>query len=284
MSAVSSDLAALRREIDAIDDQLHDLLMQRSRLTARVQAAKGAGSALFLRPGREAQILRRLLARHEGPLRRVALAGLWRELVSGLYHLQGGLEVAVYGGAQRLPLWEAARGHFGVSTTLTQFEDIQSVIGAVSGSSRTIGVLPAPEEGETEGWWRHLTGEAPGTPRVVARLPFVSEGAVRPGGALLIAAMTPEASGEDASLVVATVRADRMSRQRLAEILTGAGLHATPLAHWTDGADLSLLAEVPGFVTADDARLKDFGRDTVEASGRAVVIGAHATCLHYANG
>ena len=45
-----------------------------------------------------------------------------------------------------------------------------------------------------------------------------------------------------------------------------------------------LLAEVPGFVATDDARLKDFGRDTVEASGCATVIGAHATCLHYANG
>jgi chorismate mutase/prephenate dehydratase len=284
MSAASSDLAALRRDIDEIDDRLHDLLMQRSQLTARVQAAKGANGALFLRPGREAQILRRLLARHQGPLRRVALARLWRELVTGLYHLQGGLNVALYGGSHPLPLWEAARGHFGVATPIAVYEDMPGVLGAVSGSSTTIGVLPAPEEGEGDSWWRHLQGEAPGTPRVVARLPFVSEGEPPPRGALVIAAIAPEPSGQDVSLVVASVQADRMSRQRLLERVSGAGFAAQPLSHWTAGGDLSLLAEVEGFVAPDDPRLRDFGRDTVEAAGRAIVIGAHAAPIHYPNG
>ena len=37
----------------------------------------------MLRPGREALILRRLVARHRGPFSRAVLVRLWRELISG---------------------------------------------------------------------------------------------------------------------------------------------------------------------------------------------------------
>jgi len=62
------DLQSLRREIDAIDDAIHDLLMQRARVVGGVLAAKGKGGAVF-QPAREADILLRLAARHRGALR-----------------------------------------------------------------------------------------------------------------------------------------------------------------------------------------------------------------------
>src|SRR5215467_6432569 len=51
-------LAALRGELDQLDDALHDLLMQRARVVEQV-ARSGKPSAY--RPGREASIIRRLL-------------------------------------------------------------------------------------------------------------------------------------------------------------------------------------------------------------------------------
>ena len=66
-------LLALRQQIDAIDNQLHDLLMARTELAVAVGAAKAAKQpvkgdspaegAKFIRPAREAKILRRLVAR-----------------------------------------------------------------------------------------------------------------------------------------------------------------------------------------------------------------------------
>ncbi|HYZ32124.1 MAG TPA: chorismate mutase, partial [Crenalkalicoccus sp.] len=61
-------LAALRAEIDTLDDALHDLLMRRAGVVARLAASRAKGDAPALRPGREAAVLRRLLARHAGPL------------------------------------------------------------------------------------------------------------------------------------------------------------------------------------------------------------------------
>src|SRR5437879_4340389 len=72
----------LRAEIDAIDDSLHDLLMRRAGLAgdiARLKATAPAGaSGPLFRPGREAAIVRRILARHKGPFPPAALVRIWR--------------------------------------------------------------------------------------------------------------------------------------------------------------------------------------------------------------
>ena len=61
-SPEESPIAALRDEIDEIDDTIHDLLMRRMALANRISEAKRARGATgaLLRPAREAAILRRL--------------------------------------------------------------------------------------------------------------------------------------------------------------------------------------------------------------------------------
>ena len=109
-----TSLAALRAEIDAIDDALHDLVMRRAAVVARLAASRVKGDdASSLRPGREAAILRRLLARHSGPLPAIAVARLWREILSSSNAMQGGFSVALPAGDAQLH--EAARSRFGAA-------------------------------------------------------------------------------------------------------------------------------------------------------------------------
>ena len=53
----SPDLASLRAEIDSIDDAVHDLLMRRAALSARMAASRVKNDSFPYRPGREAGIL-----------------------------------------------------------------------------------------------------------------------------------------------------------------------------------------------------------------------------------
>lgn len=268
---MAQTLAEIRTAIDAIDDQLHDLLMRRAALVAGVQKAKADKTGLFLRPGREAQILRRLAARHSGDLSRVALARIWRELMGGLYHLQGGLRVGVHGGAVPLATFDAARQHFGADAVLTVHDEAQALLQDLSRPG-TVGVMPVPRDGNSETWWLHLVGEAPGTVRVIGRVPLT-------GGdldAFVLAAVAPEASGDDRSLLAVSVRADSMSRARVADLLREAGFDPTVLAS-VAGENLTLLFDVPGFVTADDPRRDLFARLAHDAQGIVTPIGAYAT-------
>jgi len=146
MTAATDDLDALRREIDALDDRLHDLLMRRTEVVQQIAAAKqGSGEApVFMRPGREAVVLRRLMARHHGDLPKPVVARIWRELISAYCLLQGPFSVAVHAPSKSVAYWDMARRHYGSSTAMTLHRNAHHVLSVVAARPGTIGVLPLP--------------------------------------------------------------------------------------------------------------------------------------------
>ena len=79
---VAATLEDLRTEIDAIDNELLALLERRIAIGRRVADAKGASSGPFLRPGREAIILRRLVAAATGDVDIAVIERVWREILA----------------------------------------------------------------------------------------------------------------------------------------------------------------------------------------------------------
>ncbi|HYF06341.1 MAG TPA: chorismate mutase [Acetobacteraceae bacterium] len=261
----ASDLARLRAEIDALDDALHDLLMQRSAIVSRLAASRAKGSTVPVRPGREASILRRLLARHAGPLPKAALVRLWREVLAASTALQGPFSVAVHVAAPGTALARLAREHFGGATPIRNHPTAARALAAVTGGEASVAVLPMPEDGEApdHAWWTNL--EVPRL-QVVARLPFF--GPVTPA-ALVVAPIAPDPSGEDRSLLRIEGSAD-LARPRIAAALEAAGLPARSLLLRRSGAGFMALAEVEGFLAAGDPRLVQPGL------GRVLSLGAYA--------
>lgn len=186
-------LATLRHTIDSIDDSIHDLLMRRAEIVGEVARAKaregGAGAPLF-RPGREAEILRRLVARHRGPLPPTLIVRLWRAMIVEHTRLQGPLAVAVGPGAAG----ETARDHFGPDI-VRPLRSPAAVLAAVAKRRVQLGVLPPPGGRAAAGaWWRHL----PAGVHVLARLPFFRAGrAPARADAVVIGRQTFESSGDD---------------------------------------------------------------------------------------
>ena len=87
-------LERLRGELDRLDESLHALLMERADVVARLTRLR-LKPGVALRPGREAEIIRRRLARHHGPLPRATIVRIWRELLVGTTSMQGPFSVAV---------------------------------------------------------------------------------------------------------------------------------------------------------------------------------------------
>lgn len=108
-------LDELRREIDRLDDNIQDLLIQRTAAVERIGALKG-DDTIYLRPGRQAEILRRLVARHHGRYPRVALIRLWNEMMGALVALQGPFTLAVYMPERGAGYLELARDQYGAYT------------------------------------------------------------------------------------------------------------------------------------------------------------------------
>jgi len=273
MTSDPTDLDALRREIDEIDARLLAAIAERTAVVRKVGAAKGGGPVL--RPGREAQVLRRLLADEAG-LPAPVIGRIWRELIAAYCRLQGPLEIAVCAPEKSVGYWDLARGHFGSATKMSLHKAPAVVLRAVSEDAGTVGILPMPQDGEADPWWRYMSsGEK--TPRVIGRLPFIDNPGARFEDlqAMVVGQVPFDASGDDASWLVVSTSAE-ISRRSLADHLKSLGLPSQALAsHKEGGAGWYHLLEVDGFVAAGDARLSDFIAK-VGGDAHVAVAGAYA--------
>lgn len=231
------DLNALRARLDELDDKIHDLLMDRARV---VESVARSGKAAAFRPGREASILRRLLARHTGRLPARTVVRMWREMLAGTTAMQTAVTVAVCDKTPDRAIAAVAREHFGFLTPVVVHPTPLAALEAVRAGRATVAVLPFPTESAMAGaaWWPALTDVEPRL-FINARLPFLSRRStqVPVADALVVGSTPPDASGADRSFIAGSDGA------RLAD--AGLAVHAV------HGA----VVEVEGVVTADDPRL-----------------------------
>ncbi len=161
-----TQLLELRAKIDAIDESVHRLLMQRASVIDELIVIKGtARDGAAFRPGREADMMRRLSQRHEGHLPLTAMEHLWREIISTFTALQAPFDVMVAGDGDMVAAVETARFYFGFTVPLVIGADGQEVVAAIEAGGDRLGVLSLnPSE---RPWWQGLRNA-----QVVARLPF----------------------------------------------------------------------------------------------------------------
>jgi chorismate mutase len=255
MVTSTASLDDLRRRIDAIDDEMHDLIMRRAELVEAIAGAKKRGQVPVIRPGREALILRRLVERHHGHFPPAVLVRIWREIISGITGMQGAFSVAVCAGDGPPDCWDLARDQYGSQTAMMAVASADDVLHAVAEGRAAVGVLPLPEEGSGERWWRDAARAGEGQPRVMARLPFAGQGNARGGSdALAIHCGVSDPTGDDCTLLVLETRRT-LARATLLSALQDAGLSVTLLVAGAPEGDVAWrLVEVVGLVAADDAR------------------------------
>ena len=254
-------LAAVRARIDQIDAALLELVDERSELASAVAAAKAAqGDAgrFGLRPAREAQVLRALLAKPRKGASAALVVRIWRELMAESLALQGPFHLSVWGGSDPARAVELARLRFGVAPALERAETPEAALAA----ARTIGGVAVLPLAKDSAWWGRLLAE----PRlkVFAALPCLQ--AWGPLHALAVADVPVEPSGSDETFWVTDAAGP-------AEPIVQALAHDGVAACQVVAAGGLKLFKLAGFYQATDPRL---GRAPGRLTG---VIGAAPTPL-----
>src|SRR3569833_3043232 len=128
--------------IVGLDEQIQALISERARCALDAAALKnGSDAASFYRPEREAEVLRRVIARNQGPLGGEEMARLFREIMSA------------YLGPEGTFTQVAARKHFGHSVSTVAHNAIDEVFRDVEAGACHYGVVPV--ENSTEGVVTH---------------------------------------------------------------------------------------------------------------------------------
>lgn len=141
-------LDELRKEIDAIDDALLELLNRRARTVLEVGRAKAEQQQDFYVPARERAIYERLSSRNAGPFPNEGIRRVWREIISASLALEHPLKVAFLG-PQATNTHVAAMRQFGLSAQLVPQKNVAAVFEEVSRGRADYGVVPV--ENSTEG-------------------------------------------------------------------------------------------------------------------------------------
>jgi chorismate mutase/prephenate dehydratase len=168
--ATTAQLTGLRARIDAIDADLHRLLIDRSAIIEQLIAVKRTDEpGAAFRPAREAAMMHALVDRHRGRLPLVTVEHVWREIISTFTWLQAPYTVHVATG-DAAETRDVARFYFGFTVPFETAEAPADAIAAVGRSTSDLAVVRLGESGAP--WWTSL-GTGDGAPRIIGRLPFI---------------------------------------------------------------------------------------------------------------
>ena len=143
------DLAAVRAQIDGIDREIQALIAERAQWARQVGRAKGplAAAVDYYRPEREAQVLRRVVDRNQGPLSDEVLVRLFREIMSACLAQQEPLKVG-YLGPEGTFSQQAVHRHFGHSARGIPLASVEEVFDEVASGTADFGVVPVENSGQ----------------------------------------------------------------------------------------------------------------------------------------
>ena len=244
-------LDQVRARIDAIDAELLRLVDERAgiaRVVADAKRAAGDGDKFGLRPTREAQLIRKLLATPRQGASDALTVRLWRELIADSLATQGPFHLSVWGGGEVARTVEQARFRFGGAPPLVQAARPEDALVAAK-TRGGVGVLALTAD---SGWWGRLLAEP--SLSVFDSLPCLS--AWGPRAALAVAQIAVEPTGADETFWVTdagqptTAICEALSRDGVAgcQIASGGGLKLFSLAGFYQKND-ERLARAPGRLT-----------------------------------
>jgi chorismate mutase/prephenate dehydratase len=142
------ELQGFRRQIDAIDDELIQLLAKRAALVQEVGRRKHLVNAPVFRPEREVAIIERMVAANPGPLSPKSVATIWLEIISGCRALEREMRVSYLGPAGTYSE-QAVRVLFGHRVEMVPCATMDEAIREAETGSVDCALLPV--ENSTEG-------------------------------------------------------------------------------------------------------------------------------------
>lgn len=183
---MDTKLEELRNKIDAIDSQILELLKNRSGLVLEVGKHKGDnGGNNLIRSGREAKMLRDLVAKGAGHFPKPAIRSMWRSIISASLSIECGLKIAIPKGLD-FERHKTIIEYFGSFSSYKQCENDAEIFSSID--KQTVGVFTLDT-----GFWLELAEEKHKNLKIFAKLG---------DGIYAVAKLQPEESGDDVTLAI----------------------------------------------------------------------------------
>ena len=138
---MSQSINELRLAIDAVDERLVELLVERAAIVHKIGHLKSVAGEPVLDLDREQHVLKRISELNPGPYDDEHLYAIFREIMSASRDLEGPVQVA-YLGPPHTFSHQAALQHFGRSAELVPLGSFNEIFDYVDRSPGASGVVP----------------------------------------------------------------------------------------------------------------------------------------------
>lgn len=278
---VSAELVEFRRQIDAMDNQIIELLKQRCKIVDQVgdyKRKKGV-EGCFIRPGREADMLRKIWNDFtDSNFSPVAACAIWRIIIAASTNIESTMRISVHAPEGDDTLYWLAREYFGSFSAITRHPNGNRVVGDVVDGKAEVGILPPLNQPAHSDWWMTLAHQQENPPQLFAQVPFVtSKSESKHYSSFAIARIAAEPTESDVTLIA--VETVDISINRLITAFSTAKLTATRIAFTdsTAGKNVCQLLQIEEFVASDDPRLQEALNKLGESLIFSKVLGSYAT-------
>jgi len=275
------ELLEFRRQIDALDDRIIDLLTQRTNIVRNVGKYKHENfpGICPIRAAREADMVKRIVEKFkDSSFPPAAAAAIWRTIIGASTSVEGALAISAYAPDKQNDLYWMAREYFGPFLPVTKQPYIKRVIGDVMDGKAAVGIVPMPSSNDNESWWLSLIQTSDDSPKIFAHIPFVHFAAVARDTpvALAIARIKPEETDNDVSIFV--IEADgNLSQNKLQSAFVSAKLETSWVNITTvNAASRHHLIEIKGFITPDHEKILSVTKELGSAVMNLYCLGAYA--------
>lgn len=144
-------LDTLRRDIDALDDEILALIERRVALARKIARAKRPSpTAVLIRPDREEHVIERLGGRSSLP--RGSVATLWRELMALSLQSQRRTEIVIHAPADPVGTVARSAARFGAAAPIVEAGSVEAALTR----ARTGSAVAVVELSPASPWWLAL--------------------------------------------------------------------------------------------------------------------------------
>ncbi len=196
-----NELKKLREQIDKIDDRMLELLTERSSIVRQVGKLKSSSGQKrsIIRPGREAEMVRRIAGKAGNSFPRAAIAQVWRLIISSAILIEENAHVSTHALLEDRDCFWVAREYFGQFTPMTIRPTPVEVVADVADGKATVGVVKVLDRETQRPWWSRIIEEKT-QPMVFAKLPFIRVAPTEKPPIVSIGFVEPEPTDDDESL------------------------------------------------------------------------------------
>ena len=148
------NIEKLRNQIDKIDNQILNLLKNRSKLSLEIGILKkqNPGSENLFRPERQVKILSRLFLKKNNLIKEDDILTFWRDIFFHQTRLQGKLTFLTskfITKKEKKTFYDS----FGYGSDLLTYKDLKKAFSLVKKNKNTLLILPFPGKGKKNDWW-----------------------------------------------------------------------------------------------------------------------------------